>query len=106
MRVFPDDAGFCPADGSALQFASMVPVANTSDDKRVGTKIGGRYEIRVRGRLQDRWTVWFDGLSITDESDGTTVLRGDLVDQAALDAALRKLADLGLPLLSVTNVPI
>src|SRR5438045_105208 len=46
MRVFPDDAGFCPADGSALQFASMVPVANTSDDKRVGTKIGGRYEIR------------------------------------------------------------
>ena len=46
MRVFPDDAGFCPADGSALQFASMVPVANVSDDKRVGTKLGGRYEIR------------------------------------------------------------
>lgn len=47
MRVFPDDAGFCPADGSALQFASMVPVANTGgDDKRLGTKLCGRYEIR------------------------------------------------------------
>src|SRR5688572_17732349 len=47
MRVFPDDAGFCPADGSALQFASMVPVANSGgDDKRLGTKLCGRYEIR------------------------------------------------------------
>jgi serine/threonine protein kinase len=47
MRVFPDDAGFCPADGSALQFASMVPVANPGgDDKRLGTKLCGRYEIR------------------------------------------------------------
>lgn len=45
MRVFPDDAGFCPADGSALQFASMVPVA-TGDDPRLGTKLGDRYEIR------------------------------------------------------------
>jgi serine/threonine-protein kinase len=47
MRVFPDDAGFCPADGSALQFASMVPIANQGgDDKRLGTKLCGRYEIR------------------------------------------------------------
>src|SRR5205085_6215008 len=47
MRVFPDDAGFCPADGSALQFASMVPIANSGgDDKRLGTKLCGRYEIR------------------------------------------------------------
>jgi serine/threonine-protein kinase len=46
MRVFPDDAGFCPADGSQLQFASMVPVTNTSDDPRLGTKLCGRYEIR------------------------------------------------------------
>jgi eukaryotic-like serine/threonine-protein kinase len=45
MRVFPDDAGFCPADGSALQFASMVPVA-TGDDPRLGTKLCDRYEIR------------------------------------------------------------
>ncbi|MDF2694476.1 MAG: Serine/threonine-protein kinase PknB [Labilithrix sp.] len=45
MRVFPDDAGFCPADGSALQFASMVPIA-TGDDPRLGTKLCDRYEIR------------------------------------------------------------
>lgn len=65
---------------------------------------GGRYEIRLRGRVHARWTAWFDGLSIIDESDGTTLLRGDLVDQAALHGLLRKLADLGLPLLSVTAI--
>ncbi len=46
MRVFPDDAGFCPADGSALASASMVPVASTGDDARLGTKLCGRYELR------------------------------------------------------------
>jgi serine/threonine protein kinase len=46
MRVFPDDAGFCPADGSALQHASMVPIANTAEDARLGQKLCGRYEIR------------------------------------------------------------
>lgn len=46
MRVFPDDAGFCPADGSPLQFASMVPVASNNDDARLGTKLCDRYEIR------------------------------------------------------------
>ena len=46
MRVFPDDAGFCPADGSALQFASMVPVAMTGEDPRLGKRLCGRYEIR------------------------------------------------------------
>src|SRR5215212_1815541 len=45
MRVFPDDAGFCPADGTSLQHASMVPIANT-DDARLGTKLCGRYELR------------------------------------------------------------
>jgi serine/threonine-protein kinase len=46
MRVFPDDAGFCPADGSALQFASMVPVAGSVEDPRLGTRLCGRYELR------------------------------------------------------------
>jgi tRNA A-37 threonylcarbamoyl transferase component Bud32 len=46
MRVFPDDAGFCPADGSALQHASMVPIANTDDDKRLGSRLCNRYELR------------------------------------------------------------
>jgi serine/threonine-protein kinase len=46
MRVFPDDAGFCPADGSALQHASMVPIANSAEDTRLGTRLCGRYELR------------------------------------------------------------
>ncbi len=45
-RVYPDDAGFCPVDGTGLQFASMVPVDVSTDDKRLGTKLAGRYEIR------------------------------------------------------------
>ncbi|MCU1458467.1 MAG: hypothetical protein JWL73_2559 [Actinomycetia bacterium] len=63
-----------------------------------------RYEIRLHGRLHARWTAWFDGLSVINESDGTTLLRGDVVDQAALHGLLRKLADLGLPLLSVMQI--
>ena len=46
MRVFPDDAGFCPADGSALQHASMVPIASSGDDSRLGSRLCGRYELR------------------------------------------------------------
>jgi len=62
----------------------------------------GRYEIRVKGRLTARWTDWFDGFALTQAGDGTTLLEGYIVDQAALHGVLRKLADLGLPLLSVT----
>ncbi len=46
MRVFPDDAGFCPADGSALQHASMVPIAGTAEDARLGSRLCNRYELR------------------------------------------------------------
>jgi hypothetical protein len=60
------------------------------------------YEIRLQGHLHARWSAWFDGLTVTTEADGTTLLRGDVVDQAALHGLLRKLQDLGLPLLSVT----
>lgn len=62
----------------------------------------GRYEIRVQGHLAPRWDDWFDGFTLTPESDGSTVLEGFVVDQAALHGVLRRLADLGLPLLSVT----
>jgi hypothetical protein len=64
----------------------------------------GRYEIRVKGRLDSRWADWFDGLSLTNESDGTTVIHGPVIDQAALHGLLRKLRDLNLPLISVTRV--
>lgn len=61
----------------------------------------GRYEIRVKGHLDTRWAAWFDGFSLTRASDGSTVLAGR-TDQAGLHGVLRKLGDLGLPLVSVT----
>jgi hypothetical protein len=64
----------------------------------------GRYEIRLQGRLDTRWTAWLDGLSLTHESDGTTVIHGSVVDQAALHGLLSKVRDLGLPLIAVIQV--
>jgi hypothetical protein len=64
----------------------------------------GRYEIRVRGRLESRWAAWFDGMTLTPQSDGTTTIHGPVVDQAALHGLLRKLRDVGLALVSVTQV--
>jgi hypothetical protein len=64
----------------------------------------GRYEIRLKGRLDTRWSTWFDGLNLTHENDGTTLIHGPVVDQAALHGLLQKIRDLGLPLLSVTQV--
>ena len=64
----------------------------------------GQYEIRLKGHLEGRWAAWFDGLSLTQESDGTTVIRGAVIDQAALHGLLSKVRDLGLPLIAVTQV--
>jgi hypothetical protein len=63
------------------------------------------YEIRVKGHLGSHWAAWFDGLSLTHEGDGTTVLRGPVVDQAALHGLLNKLRDVGIALVSLTQVP-
>jgi hypothetical protein len=62
---------------------------------------GATYEIRVKGHLNTRWADWFDGLTLTQERDGTTVLTGSVVDQAALHGLLGKVRDLGLPLIAV-----
>ena len=64
----------------------------------------GQYEIRLKGHLDDKWADRFAGLSFTLESDGTTILSGPVVDQAALYGLLRNVRDLGLPLLSVIQV--
>jgi hypothetical protein len=64
----------------------------------------GRYEIRLKGHLDGRWAAWFDGLSLTREGDGTTIIRGPIADQAALHGLLQKVRDTGLPLVSVTCV--
>jgi len=61
-----------------------------------------RYEIRIKGHLDDRWAAWFDGLAITREDNGDTLLTGQVTDQAALHGLLRKVRDLGTPLLSVS----
>jgi hypothetical protein len=64
----------------------------------------GRYEIRIQGHLDARWTAWFDGLSLTNNGDGSTVISGPIVDQAALHGLLQKVRDIGLPLVSVTQL--
>jgi hypothetical protein len=69
-----------------------------------GHQEAGRYEIRLKGHLDARWAAWFGGLSLTNESDGTTVISGLVADQAALHGLLQKVRDVGLPLVSVTQV--
>jgi hypothetical protein len=61
----------------------------------------GQYEIRLKGHLDTRWADQFAGLSFTHASDGTTILAGPVVDQAALYGLLRNVRDLGLPLVAV-----
>lgn len=63
-----------------------------------------RYEIRLEGQLDARWAASLDGLSLRTEPDGTTVLFGPVVDQAALHGVLQRVRDLGLPLLSLVRV--
>jgi hypothetical protein len=62
------------------------------------------YEIKIQGYLSDRWADWFEGLSFTHESDGTTTLLGPIKDQAALRGVLDHIGDLGLELISVQPV--
>ena len=63
-----------------------------------------QYEIRVKGHLGHRWAAWFDGLSLSARDDGTTVISGPVVDQAALHGLLHKLRDVGIPLISLTQL--
>ena len=62
------------------------------------------YEIRVKGHLGCQWTDWFGGLTITLEENGDTLMTGPVVDQAALHRLLRKVRNLGMPLISVNHV--
>jgi len=62
------------------------------------------YQIRLKGHLGSQWTDWFEGLTITLEDNGDTLLTGSVIDQAALHSLLKKVRDLGLPLVSVSPV--
>ena len=62
------------------------------------------YQIRIQGQLGRQWTDWFGGLTITRDDDGNTLLTGAVVDQAALHGLLKKVRDLGIPLLAVNQV--
>jgi hypothetical protein len=62
------------------------------------------YQIRIKGHLGRQWTNWFEGLIISLEADGNTLLTGTVIDQAALHGLLKKVRDLGMPLLSVNRI--
>ena len=62
------------------------------------------YQIRIEGHLGPKWTAWFGDASITLEDNGETLLTGPVVDQAALHGLLRKIRDLGMPLISAIRV--
>lgn len=62
------------------------------------------YQIRIKGHLGNQWTEWFEGMVITPEDNGETLLTGPVIDQSALHGLLRKVRDLGMPLVSVIQV--
>jgi hypothetical protein len=64
----------------------------------------GRYEIRLQGHISTRWVARLDGMTLAQDRDGTTLISGEVIDQAALHGLLNRVRDLGLPLLSVTRV--
>ncbi len=87
-----------PAHHIRFYFQAMSKTHAPTGDR------AGRCEIRLKGHLDARWATWFDGLTLTQHSDGSTVIHGPVADQAALHGLLQKVRDLGLPLVSVKHV--
>ena len=79
----------------------MMPGEQKSERGRDQPKL---FQIRIQGHLRRQWQDWFDGLTVTLEEDGNTLLKGPLVDQSALHGILKKIRNLGMPLLSVNSV--
>ena len=76
---------------------------NTHTPPRDRDRDAGYYRIRVKGHLAPRWATRFDGMTLTQQDDGTTLIQGLVVDQAALHGLLQQVRDTGLPLISVTQ---
>jgi hypothetical protein len=72
-------------------------------NRRLGPQGSAHYELRVEGHLDEHWSIWFGGMALILEDDGTTTLRGRVTDQAALHGLLAKVRDIGAPLISVRN---
>ena len=89
----------CPSVTTDHRSANDAGAASAADQTDIP-----QYEIRVKGHLGHRWAAWFDGLSLTALDDGTTVISGPVVDQAALHGLLHKLRDVGIPLISLTQL--
>ena len=81
------------------------PTAPGSGASGIGHDRPCRYEICVRAHLGPRLAAWFDGLDLAAHDDGTTVISGPVVDQAALYGLLQRLRDVGIPLVSLTEMP-
>ena len=83
-----------------------MDVQNSPDESNLGNEPSRPmiYEIRIKGHLGQQWRDWFMGLNILLEADGNTVLAGAVVDQSALHGILKKVRDLGMPLVSVNLV--
>jgi hypothetical protein len=79
-------------------------VMSNNSDPRTNPGQPVVYQIRIKGHLSSQWTGWFEGLTITLEEDGDTLLTGRVIDQSALHGLLKKVRDLGLPLVSVCPV--
>jgi hypothetical protein len=73
-------------------------------DKQPGSKRPDIYQIILQGHLSSQWSDWFDGFTITLDERGQTILTGPVIDQAALHGLLKKVRDLGLPLISINRV--
>jgi hypothetical protein len=86
-----------------VQDCRQTPIAGNavSEEDRKRSLESQVYQIRIKGHLDSSWSEWFEGLGMTHEENGTTVLTGPVADQPALHGLLVKIRDLGLPLLTV-----